>query len=448
MSESARRFLWTKQPAGEVFVRSLLSEALARNFAAERFRERLLEICGVRLRDIVDHIAMPDPHVAEAAGWAVCEDGVWRNSAGFFPEIVSGAELTIAFRVECLDRLRDATGAKTLIEGPAHGPFRRLRVFESEGVSFIGVERRGWNGFDLPDVDTRTVRAARVYLQAFRARRRQFSAVSQGLAYTEELTTAASAELGAHWACALFLRAEREHWARRCDAGALQTRLQNEAGIGWSNVDHHTYDSSREHFLRTIAIFETLGYICRELFYAGDQAGWGSQILEQPVERSTIFADIDLAPDEVDIDIGHIELPPLARHRRAGLWCAMHGESILEAGINHVAGMYDQKLLRSNMARRGCEMMPPFSNFDHLYQELTAGERWPVDPSRVDKLEVGGHLSQQEAEDFRLNGALATHLENLERNDGYKGFNQPGIDDVLRIIDPRQNLVAPITADG
>jgi hypothetical protein len=32
-------------------------------------------------------------------------------------------------------------------------------------------------------------------------------------------------------------------------------------------------------------------------------------------------------------------------------------------------------------------------------------------------------------------------FENLERNQGFKGFNQPGISNVLRIIDPRMNLV-------
>jgi len=63
-----------------------------------------------------------------------------------------------------------------------------------------------------------------------------------------------------------------------------------------------------------------------------------------------------------------------------------------------------------------------------------------VDPARIDALELSGHLSSEEAENFRLNGAIGAHLENIERNDGFKGFNQPGIDGVLRIIDPRQNL--------
>ena len=64
-----------------------------------------------------------------------------------------------------------------------------------------------------------------------------------------------------------------------------------------------------------------------------------------------------------------------------------------------------------------------------------------MDPARVDNLESSGLLTHEQAEDFRINGAIGSHLENLERNEGFKGFNQPGIDGVLRIIDPRKNLV-------
>ena len=33
-----------------------------------------------------------------------------------------------------------------------------------------------------------------------------------------------------------------------------------------------------------------------------------------------------------------------------------------------------------------------------------------------------------------------THLEDVERNDGHKGFNREGIDSVLRKLDPRAYL--------
>jgi hypothetical protein len=175
-------------------------------------------------------------------------------------------------------------------------------------------------------------------------------------------------------------------------------------------------------------------------------AGWGSQVLEQPVLRSTIFADVDLAPEELDIDFAHQPLPELARHRRAGILSLLHGESILECGLNHVAALYDQRALRAQLEAEGIAMMSPFSSFPFLYQELTVGAPAPVDPARVDLLERDGHLTADEAEAIRLNGYIATHLENIERNQGYKGFNKPGIDGVLRALDPRASV--RLTASG
>ena len=35
-------------------------------------------------------------------------------------------------------------------------------------------------------------------------------------------------------------------------------------------------------------------------------------------------------------------------------------------------------------------------------------------------------------------GAIGSHLENLERNDGYKGFNQHGVSDIISRTDPRK----------
>ena len=46
------------------------------------------------------------------------------------------------------------------------------------------------------------------------------------------------------------------------------------------------------------------------------------------------------------------------------------------------------------------------------------------------------------AEQFRTGGAIGSHLENLERNDGFKGFNQAGVNEIIRATDPRQNIGA------
>jgi hypothetical protein len=436
---------WQMHPRAQELVSSVVGTALQECPAAQDFAAHLLKTAGIRLADTLDHVVFEDVSLQlslQRNGWQEISSGVLRHDNGLFPDFVRGAGLQVAFRAESLETFIAVHRSSGAVQGPQFGPYRRVCAFERGATSFWAVERNGHVTYDMPSVSPARIRSARLCLQAFRSRRRQFDSVAQGLAHTELLVDAAVAALGQHWACDLFLRAEREYWMQRCDAGRFQYSRQCAAGVGWVNIDHHTYDSSREHFAPTVRILEKLGYICRELFYAGAQAGWGSQILEQPVLRSTIFADIDLAPDELDLDFAHLPIEPLPKMRRAGIWCGMHGESMLEAGLNHVAGMYDQNQLRAQLSACGVRMMAPFSSFPELYQELTEGQWWPVDPVRVDCLQQAGHLAQDEAEDFRLRGAIGSHLENLERNQGYKGFNQPGIDGVLRIIDPRQHVLA------
>lgn len=443
MNKTAERdFDWRAQPAAETAFRAVLSGLLRRCPDAQSFADHLLSRCGVRLRDIIDHIASGDPAIHDAltsAGWSEERPGELRNRDGYFPALLLRDGETVVFlRVESVEDFLLANNlAGQPISGVAHGPARSAIAFRGDNASFGLFERNGYVGFDIPEEDSVAIRSARLHLQRFRARRRQFDTIEQGLAYTEYLVDAAVADLGSHWSCHLWLHAEREYWMRRCSAGHIQKARQDRVGIGWANIDHHTYDGSRRHYRHTIRILEKLGYERREMIYAGELAGWGSQVLEQPALQSTIFADVDLAPHEIDVDFSHDVLPDLDRHRRAGLVSALHGESILEAGLNHVAAMYDQRRLRAQLEDRGVKMMSPFSDFSHLYQELTIGDRVAVDPERIDQLEREGHIRADEAETLRMDGMILSHLENIERNDGYRGFNKPGIDGVLRKLDPR-----------
>lgn len=437
-----RDFDWQVQPDAELALRTVLSGLTERCPGAAAFADRLLAECGVRLRDIVDHIVTADGALRAtlaAAGWADEGNGVFRNRDGYFPAlVVRDGETSVYLRVESVEAFLAANDlSEEPIAGAAHGRARSAIAFRGQGVAFGLFERNGHVGFDIPQDDPVAVRSARLHLQHFRARRREFDTVEQGLEHTERLVDAAVADLGPHWSCHLWLHAEREYWMQRCSAGRIQKARQDRLGIGWANIDHHTYDGSRRHYRHTIRILEKLGYELREMIYAGELAGWGSQVLEQPSLQSTIFADVDLAPDEVDVDFAHEVLPDLDRHRRAGLVSALHGESILEAGLNHVAALYDQQRLRAQLERRGLAMMSPFSDFPHLYQELTLGDRAAVDPERIDRLEREGHIGADEAEALRMDGMILSHLENIERNEGYRGFNKPGIDGVLRKLDPR-----------
>src|SRR5690606_20124082 len=135
-------------------------------------------------------------------------------------------------------------------------------------------------------------------------------------------------------ACHLVFEAERDYWQSRNRAAQVQKARQDRLGLGWANHDHHTFRCSRPFFPRVIRIFERLGFGLREHFHAGDQAGWGAQILEHPTTGIVVFADLDLAPEEVDQDFAHTSLPDLSRPNTVGLWVGLHGESMLEAGMH------------------------------------------------------------------------------------------------------------------
>ncbi|QDZ06407.1 hypothetical protein FPZ24_02055 [Sphingomonas panacisoli] len=450
--ETQRDRVWSGQPVAEAVLTQWLADILAECTAAQTFAETLLDSCAVRLRDIIDHIDTDEYNTINRfveAGWIELNAGVFVNPDGNFPPLIRGtAGQTIHVRVESVEQFAKIYGLTSPIEGKAHGPARLIRAFDGAHTCFAAYERNGHEGFGIPDVDDADIRSARLHLQTFRSRRRQFDRIEDGLEYTEALVDSAVAAIGKHWACSLWLKSEVEYWMLRCAAGRMQKARQDKVGIGWANIDHHTYDGSRRHFRHTIRIFEKLGYERREMLYAGELSGWGSQVLEQPTTGSTIFADVDLAPDELQVDFAQASLPELSKTYRAGTVSALHGESILEAGLNHIAGLYDQQKLRLQLHDLGFGMMSPFSDTSLLYQELTLGDWVAVDPARVDALEAIGNLGTEEAERIRTSGAILTHFENIQRNEGYKGFNKPGIDRVLRKLDPRAYHEATLSAEA
>ena len=443
---------WKTEEQAELFLGQVLQKAYEECPEAHAFARQLQHEIAVRLRDIIDHITFNHrddiPDLIEHGWRDEANQGIYRNASGLFPAFVyEEGPRKVAFKVEFVDDFLKANKLQRTVVGQAGSQLRMAKIFEGE-TTFWAVERHGTASFSIDPPSAEIIQQAAHYQHLFRTRQRKYRDTIEGLEETEKLVTASVEAIGADWSCDLFLRAEREYWMARNQAGRIQKARQDAFGIGWANQDHHTFDSSRQYFYLTIRILEKLGFECRELFYAGAGAGWGSQILEQPVLQSVIFADIDLAPEELDIDFAHNEhIQPLYPLRRAGLWCAMHGESFLEAGLNHLECMYDSKRFNEIFAALNIPMMAPFSDFPHLYQALTVGEWWPVDPEKIDRLALEGHISAEAAEDFRKNGAIGSHFENLERNDGFKGFNQPGIDDVLRVIDPRKQLLStkPIT---
>ena len=161
-------------------------------------------------------------------------------------------------------------------------------------------------------------------------------------------------------------------------------------------------------------------------------------MLEQPVAGIIIFADVDLSPDELFEDFAHEGLAPREQLGTVGLWCALHGEAFLEAGMHHLECQFDFDPLKEQLeAKEAIKVMKPFTNFPYLRQAFTEGEIWPVRPERIDGCLMPGRITAEQATRFREKGAIGSHLENLERNQGFKGFNQTGVSEIIARTDPR-----------
>jgi hypothetical protein len=461
-------FDWKRWPRTEALVDELIEAALDGNAFATELAVRMSRETGTRFKDWVDHLLVVDEsglanRLQEAgferqrASYAVAIP-VFAHPGGIFPRIalasgrtrsngaVVGVVSEVAIKVESVADFSRAHDLGMEMVGYSMGPYRVGRV-SGDQTALAVVERRGYLGFepfpgDLARVGRMKPHAARDALAArdlWQARRRSFDDDLEGFDATEAtlervIELAGSTDL----ACHLVFEVERDYWQSRNRAARAQKARQDRLGLGWANHDHHTFRCSRRFFSRVIRMFTRLGFALRERFHAGEHAGWGAQIVEHPVTGIVIFADLDLAPEEATADFAHQSLPDLPRPGTVGLWVALHGESILEAGMHHLEAQFDFDALRDGLKQdAGIETMPPFSNFPFLRQAFTAGERWPVTKHRADRALGQGWITAEQHERFLREGAIGSHLENLERREGYKGFNQQAVSAIIAATDPR-----------
>lgn len=452
ITEDLTAFTWAPQPDATKVVLKILEELVKSSPFASRLATRLLEETGTRLFDWLDHLGIPalDPSLSHlgTAGFRreqIGSTAYWQHPGGLLPRIreLSGQARQLVIKVESIvDFLLAQRMSGIQIYGD---PLASLRIAQlSQGDSSIndvevwGVERHGSTAFDVDSHEFIPVSKIIEHAEAFRLRRRDWNTDEEGFQHANRLIDAALRDLGQDRTCDLFFAAEREYWLRRNRAGRVQKARQNGLGLGWGNHDHHTYRSSRHCFASLIAFLERLGFVCRERFYAGREAGWGAQVIEQSQAGITIFADVDLSPEELSHDFAHESLPSRHELGTVGLWCALHGEAFLQAGMHHLECQFDFSATRDQLKQVGIETMPPFTDFPYLKQAFTQGEIWAVDPERVRRLVDANQITREQADRFLQNGALGSHLEILQRNDGYKGFNQSGINQIISATDPRR----------
>ncbi|MBI4626412.1 MAG: hypothetical protein HY736_24735 [Verrucomicrobia bacterium] len=446
-------FDWPLCYEAERLIRAHLEAFLGRNAFARRLAERMRDETGTDFFEWVDHLALPpgEAGILRAAGFekekveAPRGTTVWWHPGAMMPRVLlraeggeGGAPAVVALRPEALVDFLAAHDLDSPIEGATGARFRRAVVSEENGTRLDAVERLGYRGFVVRNPSTRFGRGVGQARELWRMRRRDFADDADGVRHAFARLDAVLALADRDAACELFFAEERRFWQERNHAARIQKRRQDRLGLGWGNHDHHTFRCSRAHFADLMAFLLRLGFQKRERFYAGADAGWGAQISEQAVAGIVVFADVDLMPGETDVDFSTHRLPPAPRLGTVGMWCGLHGDSFLQAGMHHLEARFDFARLRDQLAEQGVKTMKPFSDFEFLRQAFTEGERWPVRPARVAALVRQGWIAPEQAEGFVRDGAIGSHLENLQRKGGFKGFNQKSVSAIITATDPRK----------
>lgn len=440
---------WACHPKSEAILLHLLNEYCQTNPAIARLQEDLQQFTSTRLFDWIDHLVIrTSPHIEKE----LQDDGfvfegasptyrIFHHPGAQFPRVVVHDDpsdmIGVAVSVENIADFLMVRGMHGLIEGTPLGLYRRSCVSIDNGVGLWAVERRGTHIMEPTHMEGHHVDKYIAATEMWETRPRALDDEDEAMKITLDLAQDIIDLVGQEMAAWIVLECERKYWQSRNVAGQLQKNRQDRLGMGWANHDHHTFRSSRKHFGSLVRLFEMLGFYCREKFYAGQEAGWGAQVMEHQRTRLVLFLDVDLTPDEVQVDFRTHSLPELKELHTVGLWCALHGDSILKAGMHHLEAQFLFEDLKQDLDVIGIKMMDPFSSLPHLKQAFTKGEMWKVDPKRIENLLKKKVITQEQANKFKENGAIGSHMENLQRREGYKGFNPRNVSSIIRTTDPR-----------
>jgi hypothetical protein len=442
-------FQWQCHPKAENALVNLLESASAANPFISTLQQDLLKITSTRLFDWLDHILVGYSQKLEKeledAGFvseaAKASYRVLHHPGAQLPRVVmrdeEGGVLGIAVSVDSIADFLLVRGLSGFIEGTPLAEYRRCCVSTENGVSLWAVERRASHMMEPVSHDSKYIEKYLEAKELYETRPRDLEDEDAAMSFTLTLANKLIELVGEDLAAWIVLEVERKYWQSRNAAGQVQKNRQDRVGMGWANHDHHTFRSSRKHFIQLVRLFEMLGFYCRERFYAGKEAGWGAQVMEHPHSRLVLFLDVDLEEHEIQIDFRHQTLPELDRLGTVGLWCALHGDSILRSGMHHLEAQFMFEELTKDLSTIGVGMMEPFSSFPFLRQAFTKGEMWPVPERRLQNLLDKRLITPEQAEKFRTKGAVGSHMENLQRREGYKGFNQKNVSYIIQHTDPR-----------
>ena len=454
-----RTFVWQRYPSTEEYLDRYLKTLASENPFLNKLALRLRAHAGARLFDWIDFLIIPADQ-AES-----CEElhfqieseqeahKVLHLPGSCLPRLIvgpyAGMRRGAAVKVDRIADFQAAQNCPAPIEGLPFSGFRRSLVDTQGDTGIFAVERRVAGSVEPGREEADPAQQAEMtsrYLTAWEVwmtRPRKTSEtpdmefLQRIAAETHQRAQRIVDLVGKEIAADVVMSAERTYWQAKNTIGRDVKFQLDQLGLGWANHDHHTFRCSRSFMGDVVRLMALIGFSTREKFYAGDEAGWGAQVMEHPAGFA-LFIDTDLDQAEIDIDFTRETLPKRNRLGTVGLWCRLHGESLFDAGLHHIAGRFEFREMYRRLSDTD-SIMEPFSDFSYLKQSFTLGERWPVSRHRLTQLVKDDLLSSQQADMFTRGGALGSHLEIIERKEGFKGFNQQNVSDIISRTDPREN---------
>jgi hypothetical protein len=258
--EADNQFNWPLCYEAENLLLDRINAFLEQNSFARILSERMRDETGTLFLDWVDHMVVSPSDEAALRDAGFTDDPLGENKSGlkalWHPKAMLSRVLiakneakhppALAIRPDFVAEFAAVHGITNEIEGEPFSRFRKLLAFEENDAAFYAIERRGYRGYIPHPVDLKKFLAAR---EIWQTRRRRWDRDVKGYAYSLERLQDVVDLVGPDLACHLVFEEERKFWQKLNRAGIEQKRRQDSLGLGWANHDHHTFRSSRIHFL-------------------------------------------------------------------------------------------------------------------------------------------------------------------------------------------------------
>ncbi|WP_372367485.1 hypothetical protein [Candidatus Uabimicrobium sp. HlEnr_7] len=350
------------------FLRKHIEDFLKNNKFAKTLATRMEQETGTRFSDWIDCFVFPDDaqmrkkiqklgfsHYGKHKDIFIAE----RTS---FPRIlIRDSYFEIFVVVDSIVKFRARHGLQEPIDGNACSLIRKMSIANKRDYILSIIERTTMTPHTIPlEISDESAAKQKKAFDLWCNRERIFTSATEGVRQTLALAYRIVDMVGVNGAAYIVLQTELRYWQYKSHVGDLQKFFQNKLGLGWGNIDHFTFWSSRKNFKILIQIFEVLGFRCTKNFFVKDYGNKGVQIMEHENSGILVACEVHLKKKEKRQDFAHMDLVPMQTSGIVDNWLRASGESILNGGAKHIAIRCDIQKMQTHMEKHGVH----FTNID------------------------------------------------------------------------------------